>query len=278
MEERSVTFAMAMAAARYTYIARERLPHCAAQRATFARRTAFERALPPPAHAFPHCIQAVTPHKLQHGLCCSSSLGSRLRNGKAFGRHVLASFLAPVPAAALHNSLHNCCLLLLAAICDFFVSNMLLHNPLAPLLTLWSGPHPARMRVAACRRAPHAAWHVSENWLQPHCTTLLLLCCPRAGFPFLFPLLCSPPHPCFFLFSFALLLLARRPAARRARTLAPLSDQPTTGVRNHPAPSGVTATAPRGQRRQMRPTPPAGARREWKTGGASQPPPRHDNL
>ena len=199
MEDRSVTFAMAMAESCYTLITRERRPHCAAQRATFARRTAFERALPPPAHAFPHCIQAVTPHKLQHGLCCSSSLGSRLRNGKAFGRHVLASFLAPVPAAALHSSLHNCCLLLLAAICDFFVSNMLLHNPLAPLLTLWSGPHPARMRVAACRRAPHAAWHVSENWLQPHCTTLLLLCCPRAGFPFLFPLLCSP-HPCFFIF------------------------------------------------------------------------------
>ena len=84
--------------------------------------------------------------------------------GVAFSCHMLASFLAPLPAAPLPNCLHNCCFLLLAASGVLFASNLLPHFLLVPLRTMWSGPHSACMRVAACRRAPHAAWHVSENW------------------------------------------------------------------------------------------------------------------
>ena len=164
MKDRSVFLTMARPAAHGTLSARTRPAHHVTQRTSLAQSPQHARAASLAAHAVSHCNMAATPHKLQSGLHCSSMLFCRLRCRVAFGCHMLASFLAPLPAAPLPNCLHNCCFLLLAASGVLFASNLLPHFLLVPLRTMWSGPHSACMRVAACRRAPHAAWHVSENW------------------------------------------------------------------------------------------------------------------
>ena len=115
---------------------------------------------------------------------------------QAFLRCIMARLLLPLSSLALLSSTFFCCHALHIAFGVLVSLQCWLRKLLVLLPMLCIGPHSARMRVAACRRAPHAARHVSENWplaLQPSCLLLL----PRAALLSSY-LTAPPPLPCFF--------------------------------------------------------------------------------
>ena len=156
MEDRFVTLlAMAMAATHATFTARTRPTRHAAHRPLLAWCTQHERALPPASHAVAHNTMAPASLWLQFCTQAVILLGCVAVCCRPFLRCIMARILLPLSSLALLSPIFFCCLALHIALCVLLSLHCWLLKSLVRRRTMGCGPHSARMRVAACRRAPH---------------------------------------------------------------------------------------------------------------------------